>query len=76
MRKNDSKRLREAADFADSAASELASAAATLEEEGDEVVAYALRNQARTHRVQAIQLRARAGSEAVLCGAHSGPRED
>ena len=76
MRKDHSKRLREAADFADSAASELAGAAATLEEQGEEVVAYALRSQARTHRVQAIQLRARAGSDALLCGAYAGPRED
>ena len=41
MRKGDSKRLHRAADFTDSAATELAIAAATLEEQGDEVVAQA-----------------------------------
>ena len=76
MRNNDSKRLHGAADFADFAATELAVAAATLEVRGDEVIASALRVQARTHRAQAIQLRARAGSEAALCTACPGPHEE
>ena len=75
MRKGDFKRLHRAADFTDSAATELAIAAATLEEQGDEVVAQALREQARTHRAQAIQLRARADSEAVMCSAYPGPHK-
>jgi hypothetical protein len=66
MRHDDSKRLNRAAAFSDSAATELSIAAAVFEEQGNEVVAQALREQARTHRAQAIQLKARAVGEAAM----------
>ena len=65
MRHDNSKRLNRAAAFSDSAATELSIAAAVFEEQGNEVVAQALREQARTHRAQAIQLKARAVGEAA-----------
>jgi hypothetical protein len=66
MQHDDSKRLNRAAAFSDSAATELSIAAAVFEEQGNEVVAQALREQARTHRAQAIQLKARAVGEAAM----------
>ena len=66
MQHGDSKRLTRAAGFSDSAADELSIAAAVFEEQGNEVVAQALREQARTHRAQAIQLKARAVGEAAM----------
>src|ERR1700712_129911 len=66
MQHGDSKRLTRAAGFSDSAADELSIAAAVFEEQGNKVVAQALREQARTHRAQAIQLKARAVGEAAM----------
>ena len=58
MRYEDSERLHRAADFSDSAATELSTAAAKLEMQGDTAVANVLRAQAQTHRTKAIRLRA------------------
>ena len=76
MQRDDSKSLYREADIRAIVASELSIAAATLESQGDVVVAKALREQVRKHRAKSIQLRARAASEAFLNGPHSDGCEE
>ena len=59
-------RLLRAAAMSDSAASELSTDAVALEAQGNESSAQAVREQARSHRAEAIQLRALAAGEAYM----------